>query len=215
MQNYTYTLKHTSRVENKVADTLNRRTCVLKQLNAEVVGFEQIKEEYVSCLDFEEIFGALKQGVTQEIDGFLLQDDYLFQFYMLCIFRTSLRDYLVWELHIEGLAGHFEQEKTINVAESLFYWPSLKRNVARLIGQCCTCQLAKQRKQNTGMYIPLPVPDRPWKDVSMNFILELPKTIMKHDSIFVVVDRFSKMAHFLPCNKTSDAFKMLRSTLME
>jgi len=40
MQDYTYTLNHTSRVENKVADALNRRTCVLKQLNAEVVGFE-------------------------------------------------------------------------------------------------------------------------------------------------------------------------------
>jgi len=54
---------------------LSRRTCVLKQLNSEVVGFERIKEEYVSCPDFGEIFGVLKQVVTQEIDGFLLQDD--------------------------------------------------------------------------------------------------------------------------------------------
>ena len=46
---------------------------------------------------FGEIFGALKQGVTQEIDGFLIptQDDYLFRFRMLCILRTSLRHYLV------------------------------------------------------------------------------------------------------------------------
>jgi len=73
-----YTLKHTSGVENKVADVLSRRICVLKLLNAEVVGFERIKEEYTSCPDFGEIFGALKEGVTSEIDGFLLQDDYLF-----------------------------------------------------------------------------------------------------------------------------------------
>jgi len=78
MQNYTYTLKHTSEGENKVANALSRRTCVLKQLNAEIVDFERIKEEYVSCPNFGEIFGALKQGVTQEIDDFLLQDDYLF-----------------------------------------------------------------------------------------------------------------------------------------
>ena len=53
---------------------------MFKQLNAEVVGFERIKKEYLSCPDFGEIFGA-----SQEIDGFLLQDDYLFQFRMLCI----------------------------------------------------------------------------------------------------------------------------------
>ena len=78
MQDYTYTLKHTSGVENKIADALSRRTCVLTQLNAGVVGFERIKEKYVSCSDFGEIFGALKQEVTREINGFLFQDDYLF-----------------------------------------------------------------------------------------------------------------------------------------
>jgi len=52
MQDYPYTLKHTSGVKNKVADALSRRACVLKQLNAWVVGFERIKEEYVSCPDF-------------------------------------------------------------------------------------------------------------------------------------------------------------------
>ena len=60
MQDYTYTLKHTFGVENKVADALSERTCVLKQLNTEVVGFERIKEEYVLCQDFGEIFSALK-----------------------------------------------------------------------------------------------------------------------------------------------------------
>jgi len=78
MQDFTYTLKYTSGVENKVADALSRRICVLKQLNVEVVSFERIEKEYVSCPDFGEIFGALKQGVTQEIDDFLLQDNYLF-----------------------------------------------------------------------------------------------------------------------------------------
>jgi len=70
MQDYTYTLKHTYEVENKVADALTRRVCVLKQLNIEVVGFERTKE-YASCPNFGEIFGALKEGVTPKIDGFL------------------------------------------------------------------------------------------------------------------------------------------------
>jgi hypothetical protein len=101
--------------------------------------------------------------------------------------------------------GHFGVYKTHEVLAAHFFWPRMHRDVERLVAHCTTCQKAKSRLGNHGLYMPLPVPSSPWLDISMNFVLGLPRTKKGRDSIFVVVDRFSKMAHFIPCHKTDDA----------
>ncbi|KAJ0967944.1 hypothetical protein J5N97_024861 [Dioscorea zingiberensis] len=205
LQEYTFILHHRPGSENKPADALSRVITVLHSMSTSVIGFDRLKDEYPLCPDFGSIYSAILAGNRRAHIDFLLRDGYLFRGSTLCIPRTSLRDFLIWELHAGGLAGHFGKDKTIALVEDRFYWPSLKKDVIRVVSQCRTCQLAKARKQNTGLYTPLPVPHTPWSDISMDFILGLPKTSRGHDSILVVVDRFSKMAHFIPCSKTADA----------
>ncbi|XP_024014001.1 uncharacterized protein LOC112088080 [Eutrema salsugineum] len=109
------------------------------------------------------------------------------------------------EAHGGGLMGHFGIAKTLKVLQDHFHWPYMKRDVERVCARCATCKQAKAKVQSNGFYTPLHIPYHPWTDISMDFVLGLPRSRTGKDLIFVVVDRFSKMAHFIACNKTDDA----------
>jgi hypothetical protein len=116
-----------------------------------------------------------------------------------------MRDNLLKENHSGGLAGHFGHDKTFSQLSSSYYWSGMRTKVIKFVNRCRIFQHAKGKRQNTGLYQTFPIPERPWDAISMDFVLGLPRTQRGCDSIFVVVDRFSKMTHFIPCQKTSDA----------
>jgi hypothetical protein len=101
--------------------------------------------------------------------------------------------------------GHFGAKKTEDTLATHFFWPKMRRDVDRFIARCTTCQKAKSQLKQHGLYMPLPIPSIPWVDISMDFILGLPRTKRGRDIVFVVVDQFSKMVHFIPCHKIDDA----------
>jgi hypothetical protein len=101
--------------------------------------------------------------------------------------------------------GYFGDKKTEQVLADHFFCPKMQRDVERYVLRCVTCHKAKSRLNPHGLYTLLPIPSVPWEDISMDFVLSLPRTKRGRYSIFVVVDCFSKMAHFIPYHKSDDA----------
>ncbi|WVZ90251.1 hypothetical protein U9M48_036567 [Paspalum notatum var. saurae] len=141
------------------------------------------------------IADALSRRYTITWNKFQLCDGLLFRSNKLCVPANSVRLLFLQEAHGGGLMGHFGVKKTLDVQAAHFFWPRMKRDVERYVLRCATCNKAKSRINPHGLYMPLPVPSAPWDDILTK----------RGDSIFVVVDRFSKMAHFLPCHKSDDA----------
>ncbi|KAF7839296.1 putative gag-pol polyprotein [Senna tora] len=178
------------------------RYALISTLSAKFLGFEQLKDLYMNDPDFGNVFGECE---NRPFDKFYRHDGYLFRENKLCVPKCSMRELLERESHGGGLMGHFGVLKTLDMLKEHFFWPHMKRDVEKLCSKCISCRKAKSKVKPHGLYMPLPVPTHPWTDVSMDFILGLPKTRNGRDSIFVVVDHFSKMTHFIPCNKSDDA----------
>jgi len=86
----------------------------------------------------------------------------------------------------------------------------MKREIQNHCASYLNCLHAKSSAMPVGMYTPLPVASAPWEDISMDFVLGLPRTSRGVDSIFVVMDHFPKMAHFIPYHKVDDASNIAR-----
>ena len=80
-----------------------------------------------------------------------------------------------------------------------FWWNNLKRDIAEYIAKCDACNKVKAIHQKpAGLLQPLRVPDWKWDQIGMDFITRLPRTKSGYDSIWVIVDRLTKVAHFVP-----------------
>ena len=117
----------------------------------------------------------------------------------------TLRLALFQEIHDSPLAGHPGFHKLIAYIRRHFVGPKLRPDTLDFIRSCPQCQISKPRHDKPfGEIIPLQPPEEPWQDISLDLITRLPKS-HHYTAILVIVDRFSKMAHFIPTHHDSDA----------
>ena len=119
------------------------------------------------------MYGACEKATFGK---FYRLDGYLFRENRLCGPNSSMRELLVREAYGGGLMGHFGVRKTLDVLHEHFFWPKMKRDVERACARCISCRQAKSRVLPHGLYTPLPVPSAPWVDISMDFVLGLPRS---------------------------------------
>jgi len=158
-------------------------------------------------LDNDEFYSKVKSSFfdknvvvpsIKNIDKFSIDNEGFLLFNNLIYVPMNLRTRILESHHDSVTAGHFGVRKTLDLINRNFWWPNLRADVKKFIKSCETCCKAKvPRHKPYGLLSPLSTPDRPWSDISMDFIVELPKS-KDMTTIMTVVDRLTKMAHFIP-----------------
>lgn len=117
----------------------------------------------------------------------------------------GLRSKIIRESHDTPSCGHPGRNKTTEIVQRDFWWPSVTKDVHAYVDGCDTCQRTKPlRGKPFGLLTPNDVPETFWDTISCDFITDLPRS-RGYDSIMVCVDRLSKMVRLIPCNKTISA----------
>lgn len=117
----------------------------------------------------------------------------------------SLKSEVLQWGHSSKLVGHPGADRTLEFIKRRFWWPKMTADVRGFVAACQTCSRQKSSNQRpSGLLHPLPIPHRPWSHISMDFISGLPQS-RGNTVILVIVDRFSKAAHFVPLQKLPSA----------
>ncbi|WVZ64272.1 hypothetical protein U9M48_013820 [Paspalum notatum var. saurae] len=111
----------------------------------------------------------------------------------------ELRKKILDEAHTSVLTMHPGSNKMYQDLKQKFWWTRMKREIAKYVSECDVCKRVKaDHLKPGGMLQPLNIPAWNWEDIHMDFVVGLPRTQKGYDSIWVIIDRFTKSAHFLP-----------------
>ena len=112
---------------------------------------------------------------------------------------NDLRKSILEEAHSGSFAIHPGSTKMYQDLKMSFWWSEMKRDISEFVTKCLVCQRVKAEHQvPSGLLQSIRIPEWKWDRITMDFVVGLPLTGRKHDSVWVVVDRLTKSAHFLP-----------------
>jgi hypothetical protein len=115
--------------------------------------------------------------------------------------KEALKKKILDEAHTSRYSIHPRSTKMYHDLKQQFWWTRMKREAAHYVSECDTCRKVKANYMKPGGLLqPLSIPEWKWDDISMDFIVGLPMTAHKFDSIYVIMDRLSKSAHFITVN---------------
>jgi hypothetical protein len=113
--------------------------------------------------------------------------------------KVALKKKILDKAHMSRYSIHLGSTKMYHDLRQQFWWTQMKCEIACYVSECDTCMKVKANYMKLGGLLqPLSIPDWKWEGISMDFIVGLPPTARKVDSIWVIVDRFTKSSHFIP-----------------
>ncbi|KAL0540278.1 hypothetical protein IC582_024512 [Cucumis melo] len=159
--------------------------------------------------------GLAEAGQTAEFS--LSSDGGLLFERRLCVpSDCAVKTELLSEAHSSPFSMHPGSTKMYQDLKRVYWWRNMKREVAEIVSKCLVCQQVKAPRQKpAGLLQPLSIPEWKWENVSMDFITGLPRTLRGFTVIWVVVDRLTKSAHFVPGKSTYTASKWAQLYMSE
>ncbi|KAL0534251.1 hypothetical protein IC582_028540 [Cucumis melo] len=161
-----------------------------------------------------------KRGLAEagQAVGFSLSSDggILFERRLCVPPDSAVKTELLSEAHSSPFSMHPGSTKMYQDLKRVYWWRNMKREVAEFVSRCLVCQQVKAPRQKpAGLLQPLSIPEWKWENVSMDFITGLSRTLRGFTVIWVVVDRLTKSAHFVPGKSTYTASKWAQLYMSE
>ncbi|GJZ37266.1 putative reverse transcriptase domain-containing protein [Tanacetum coccineum] len=128
----------------------------------------------------------------------------------------DLRTVIMHESHKSKYSIHPGSDKMYQDMKKLYWWPNMKADIATYVSKCLTCAKVKAEHQRpSGLLVQPEIPQWKWDNITMDFVIKLPKSSQGYDTIWVIVDRLTKSAIFTPMRETDSMEKLARMYLKE